>query len=96
MSVPRDSGGEHPREPVRSETTWTNAVGHCSCCLIGLAVAAVVAASTYPALVSLTRPLGMLSSTALLVVLIAIWLAIWSSTEIAWAWRTQRAERANG
>ncbi len=96
MSVPRDGGGEHPREPVRSESTVTDAIGHCSCCLIGLAVAAVVAASLYPVLVAVTRPLGVLSSTALLVVLIAVWLAVWSSAEIAWAWRTQRTERADG
>lgn len=99
MSIPRDRGRAGSGRTERTESAQADAIGnlgHCSCCLIGLAVAAVVAVSLYPVLVAVTRPFGLLSSTALLVILVVVWLAGWWSFEIAWVWRVKRAERADG
>jgi hypothetical protein len=44
----------------------------------------------YPVLVAVTRPLQLLSSTAIAFVLVFLWLLTWLAIEIVWEWRSGR------
>jgi hypothetical protein len=44
----------------------------------------------YPLLVSVTRPLQLLSSTAIVFALVFLWFLLWLAIEIAWEWRAGR------
>lgn len=76
-----------------SETDRNATVGaleHYSCGLAGLVATAVVVAAFYPTLVAATRPLYLLSSVALVSVVITAWVLVWLSLEFVWEWRTGR------
>ncbi|MFW5918116.1 MAG: hypothetical protein ACOCR0_01405 [Haloferacaceae archaeon] len=107
MTVPADGGRQPQREPTgsishraacstsRRATGSTLGVGpieHTCCCLVGILAAATVAVLLYPVLVAVTRPLGVLSSTALLYALLVVWIGIWSASAIAWSWRKRSGE----
>jgi hypothetical protein len=71
-------------------------VTHYSCGLAGLLATAAVAVLFYPVLVAVTRPLYLLSSTALLFVLVFAWFAIWLALALAWEWRAGRLPVSDG
>ena len=76
-----------------SETDRIGTVGrveHYSCGLVGLAVTAAALLFLYPALVAATRPLYLLSSVALVFVVVTAWVLLWLSLEFVWEWRTGR------
>jgi hypothetical protein len=76
-----------------AETDRTGTVGrveHYSCGLVGLVVTAAALLFLYPALVAATRPLYLLSSVALVFVVITAWVLVWLSLELVWEWRTGR------
>jgi len=50
-----------------------------------------VAGPFYPALVSVTRPLRMLSSTAVVFVLVVVWLLVWLWLEVLLEWHKRRS-----
>ncbi|MEF8868077.1 MAG: hypothetical protein V5A85_06140 [Haloarculaceae archaeon] len=51
--------------------------------VLGLLLTAVGGFLFYPALVDLTRPLRLLSTTALVFILLACWILVWSVLEVA-------------
>jgi len=81
----RDGGTSEPRE-----RDGVGTVEHCSCGLAGFLTTAVVFALFYPTLVALASHLHLLSSTALVAVLVTVWLATWLAFELAWQWRSTR------
>lgn len=76
------ANGTRPREPDFAE--------HCACCVTGLVAVSLTALLVYPVLVAATRPLQLLSSTAIVFVLVFLWLLVWVAIEIAWEWRAGR------
>lgn len=51
--------------------------------LLGLVLTAAGGFLFYPTLVDLTRPLSLLSTTAVVFVLLACWVVVWSVLEVA-------------
>jgi hypothetical protein len=49
-----------------------------------------VAVPFYPVLVGVTRPLRLLSSTAVVVALVSVWLLVWLGLEVVLEWRRRR------
>ncbi|MDS0243682.1 hypothetical protein NDO74_20490 [Haloferax sp. S2CR25-2] len=60
------------------------------CSLIGLGAVAAVLFLFYPLLLAVTRPLHLLSITALVFVLATVWLVVWLGSELVWEWQTGR------
>ncbi|EMA08259.1 hypothetical protein [Haloferax denitrificans] len=60
------------------------------CSLIGLGTVAGVLLLFYPLLLAVTRPFQQLSITALVFVLVTVWLLVWLGTELVWEWHTGR------
>jgi protein-S-isoprenylcysteine O-methyltransferase Ste14 len=56
----------------------------------GLVVTGVLVVLVYPALVTVTDPLRMLSSTAIVFAVVLAWLLAWSAVELVWAWGSRR------
>jgi hypothetical protein len=56
-----------------------------------LLVTTAVLSVAYPALVALTRPLHVLSSTALVFGVLSLWLWLWMGLELGWVWRARHA-----
>lgn len=86
-----DRENRTPRGP--SERALSGTVGtaeHCLCGFTGFLITVAIAALHYPTLVALTRPLHLLSSTALTFILAAIWFVTWWGLELAWEWRAGR------
>jgi hypothetical protein len=77
-----------PPEDERRETV--GAVEHYTCGLVGLLATAVCVVLVYPALVSATRPLHLLSSVALVFIVVTAWVLVWLSFEVVWEWRAGR------
>jgi hypothetical protein len=93
MSTPRtgatnDRGRGVPHEDERRETV--GAVEHYTCGLVGLLATTVCVVLLYPALVSATRPLHLLSSVALVFIVVTAWVLVWLSFEVVWEWRAGR------
>jgi len=61
---------------------------------LSLVVCALCLAVVYGWIVALVEPLHVLSTTALVVVFLAAWAAMWLALEIAWGWRTGRLSKA--
>lgn len=80
--------GREETGPAASDRLGT--VEHCSCGLAGLVTAVGAGALLYPTLVALTSHLHLLSSTALVALLVGTWLACWLGFELAWEWRARR------
>lgn len=83
-----DDGAQTAGEQRPPETVGT--VEHCLCGVAGLVCTGVVLALWYPALVAVTEPLYVLSSTAVVVIVTTLWLLTWLTVEFAWEWRTGR------
>jgi hypothetical protein len=60
----------------------------------GFLATSVVALLFYPVLVAVTRPLHLLSSTAIVVVLMLVWALVWLGIEVLWEWRAGRVSTA--
>ena len=87
-------GGEDGDPNVFAEKSGLNTVSrveHYSCGVAGLLVTAASVFLVYPLLVALTRPLSVLSSTAVTVVFVVTWLTAWALFECAWVWQSGRA-----
>lgn len=67
-----------------------NLVEQYACCLTGLGVMSAIAVLFYPVLVAVTQPLQVLSSTAVVFVLISVWLLAWMGVVVIWEWRAGR------
>lgn len=93
MQTPRieeqDGRGQHAPSGTDRRGT-VGPVEHYSCGLAGLLATAVVVVLFYPSLVSVTRPLYLLSSVALVSVVITTWVLVWLSFELVWEWRAGR------
>jgi hypothetical protein len=87
-AVGREDQGAGPPDRAAPETV--GAVEHYSCGLVGLFATAVALVFVYPALVAATRPLYLLSSVALVFVVITAWVLVWLSLELVWEWRAGR------
>ncbi len=83
-----DDGPHTNTEQCRPGTV--GAVEHYLCGVIGLCCTGVVLALWYPALVAVTRPLYVLSSTAVVAVVTTLWLLTWLGVEFVWEWRAGR------
>jgi hypothetical protein len=79
------------RQPPDQGHACTVSTGeHCLCGVTSFVGTTVVVALLYPTLVGVTRPLHLLSSTALLTIAVAIWIGTWFGLELAWEWRAGR------
>lgn len=83
------SGGPEERDD-RTRSADADLTEHCACCVLALLGVGGMAIVTYPALVGLTRPLHVLSSTAIVSTLVVGWLLLWFSMEVLWEWRARR------
>lgn len=78
----------NPSDPPLSGTVSTTE--HCLCGVTGLLITVAIISLFYPTLVAVTRPLQFLSSTAVVVILVMIWIVTWFGLELAWEWRAGR------
>lgn len=93
MYTPQGGGGRRsPLEPTR--TRGADALEVSVCCVAGFLATSVVALLFYPVLVAVTRPLHLLSSTAIVVVLMLVWALVWLGIEVLWEWRAGRVSTA--
>lgn len=90
-------GGPVDEEPARESGVRAGpcrsvgAVPHYACAVTSLLVTGVVLLVGYPVLVALTRPLYVLSSTALVFAVLSLWLGLWATFELTWVWRARHA-----
>ena len=73
-----------------ADRTGISGVEYAACCAAGLAAAGAFLLLFYPALVAVTRPLHVLSSTAIVFVLAWVWIVVWVGVELAWEWHAGR------
>lgn len=90
MYIPRGGGERRQQTLHTTRTKEVNPVEHGACCLAGLAATGLMALLVYPVLVAVTQPLQVLSSTAIVFVLVFLWLLSWLGIEIIWEWRAGR------
>lgn len=83
-----DDGAYTAAERHLPETVGT--VEHCLCGIVGFLCTGLVLALCYPSLVAATRPLYVLSSTAVVAVTTTLWLLTWLGAEFVWEWRAER------
>jgi len=88
MSIPYD-GDSRPSCPTDCPET-VGVVEHVLCALSGVVFTGALLVPYYPSLVALTEPLDVLSSTAMVVAVAALWLLVSFSVELAWEWRAGR------
>lgn len=89
MYTPHGDGGRS-RALRESGSGAASPVEHVVSCALGLVAMAAVAVPLYPVLVGVTRPLRLLSSTAVVVALVAVWLLVWLGLEVFLEWRKRR------
>lgn len=65
-------------------------VAHGVCCAVGVATTVGLAALFYPELISAVDRLHVLSTTALVFLLLWVWIGVWAAAEMTWGWRTAR------
>jgi len=78
---------------INAEQRLTGTVGtaeHCLCGVAGLLCTGAILVLWYPALVAVTRPLYVLSSTAVVAISTTLWLLTWLGVECVWEWRAGR------
>ncbi|WP_324665008.1 hypothetical protein [Haloarcula sediminis] len=83
-----DDGPYTPSEQFPSGTVST--AEHCLCGIAGLVCTGAILALWYPALVAVTQPLYVLSSTAVVAVVTTLWLLTSLGVEFVWEWRAGR------
>lgn len=82
----RQSGRAAKKTP--SETV--GAVDHCLCGVACFLVSVAIVAVLYPVLVPVIRPFHVLSSTALVLTLVILWLVVWLGLEAVREWQAIR------
>ena len=89
-------GEDSAREPAVSSVDCrpVGAVQHYACAVASLLATGLILLAGYSALVALTRPLHVLSSTALVFAVVSLWLLMWAALEVTWEWRAGRLSRA--
>lgn len=90
MYTPHGGGGSRSRAPAESGPGEASTVEHAASCVLGLVAMGVVAVPFYPVLVGVTRPFRLLSSTAVVVALVSVWLLVWLGLEVVLEWRRRR------
>ena len=75
-------------------TGTISTVEHGLCGVAGFLWTGAILALCYPALVTVTQPLYVLSSTALVAIATTTWLLTWLGVELVWAWRTESVRAA--
>ena len=63
---------------------------HYSCGIVSFLLVGVLTIAFYPLLVSITMPLGMFATTALVAIVAFVWSVGWIGAELLWEWRTGR------
>lgn len=63
---------------------------HYSCGVISLLFVGVLTVALYPLLVSITMPLGIFATTALVLTVAFVWGTGWIGAELLWEWRAGR------
>jgi len=92
MTTPHErTDGASCNSPDQCLSASVGTAEHCLCGLVGLLCTGVVLALYYPMLVTVTQPLYVLSSTALIAIITTLWLLTWLGAECVWEWRTARA-----
>ncbi|MFW5918755.1 MAG: hypothetical protein ACOCSF_00985 [Halanaeroarchaeum sp.] len=79
MDPPEPPGGSEPATDGGRVATYSTGFG-------SLLLTVAVLAIWYPILRSMAEPLQALSSTAIVVVTVAIWTATWLAFELLWTW----------
>jgi hypothetical protein len=80
------SGGPSVREPV-------GGIGHATCGVVGLGVAVAALAASYSLLVALVNVVPLLSTTALALFGVFVWLGLWFVFDLTLReWRTRRRD----
>jgi len=89
MNIPQNGGwgGGTGLGNAADGDTGVGMVAHAVGCGMGLVVMGAVVGLFYAELVTLTRPLHVLSSTALVFTLVLLWLVVWFGIELALGWR---------
>ena len=93
MNIPGAADRNDREGDARAGTDGNGTVGaveHYSCGLAGLLATAVAVVFLYPVLVSLTRPLHLLSTVTLVFIVITAWVLVWLTFELVWEWRSGR------
>ncbi len=94
MSTPHNGDVGNQTSHSSSEQALSGAVGtaeHCLRGVTGFLITGAVIAPLYPTLVAATRPLHLLSSTALVVILITVWMLTWFALEYVLELRAGRS-----
>jgi hypothetical protein len=85
----REDQSSVPENRQRSTVT-VEPLEHYACGALSLLVAGVLTVLFYPLLVSLTMPLGMFATTALVSLAVLVWGVGWIGAELLWEWRAGR------
>ena len=88
MDTPYDSDDRSQCPTDRLETVGVTE--HLLCGLAGFLFTVALLVAFYPLLVALVQPMHVLSSTMLVVLVVALWLLVSFGVEIAWEWRAGR------
>ncbi len=90
MYTSHGSGGGQSRPLTESGPGEASTAEYVVSCVLGLVAMGAVAVPFYPVLVSVTRPLRPLSSTAVVVALVSVWLLVWVGLGTLLEWRKRR------
>jgi len=90
MNKPHSGEPRDRDSPDQGCVCTVSTVEHYLCGFTGFLFTGAIIALLYPALVTLTEPLSVLSSTVLVGIMTAAWLLIWFGLEFAWEWRAGR------
>lgn len=90
MNMPGGAGTDSQPGRKSSEFRRTGGLERYFCTVGGFFLAAALVVLLYPLVLAVTRPFGLLSSTALVFVLVSTWFVTWISLEVAWEWRAGR------
>ncbi|QZP39431.1 hypothetical protein [Halobaculum magnesiiphilum] len=95
MNTPPAGGTDRAprkRSPGSSPSNPRAAVGHALCAAIGFVATVAFAVLFYSELVAAIEGLQpeLLTTTALVFVLVWVWAGIWTAAEAAWEWRSRR------
>jgi hypothetical protein len=91
MYIPHGGRGARDERPGDTAPVGAPVVEYFACGLLGLVATSLLVLLFYPFLLAVTRPLQMLSSTAIVLLFVVLWTLVWLGIEIVWDWRTGRA-----
>jgi hypothetical protein len=87
MHNPAEVGRE---KTTNSDESTTSRLQYYGGAVTGLGAVAAVVFFFGPLLIQLTEPFAVLSSTMLVFCLVALWVLVWISFELAWEWQAGR------